>query len=424
MLGSAVDTELVSRSHKKNKPHKLRRIIYIVLAVIVFLYLAAAIFVSLRNNITTAYALNGSISESFRTSGYVLREQEVINAPKDGFFECIVSEGDRVKKGQVVAYMFDTQPDPSLMEQLRKTHMLLRSKSGELDSNVYLDEGSGSKAIVSEKVRNMSDVRTERNLKTVRQEKSELNLMLSRKSESGEANTKTAEQLNQELNSLKQQAGGCVEIVAPVGGIFSSGIDNMEDKLTMDSIDSILPSFITELDRIDIAFSDTVAYGQPLCKIVNNYKWAYAAVVDEKKIEGLKEGSSVNLSFYDLANDSVKGTISHISDSESGKKAIVVSTNRYVDGIYSSSRANAEVILIKVDGIRLPVSCLHVQDGVTGVYVVRLDTAKFVSVNVKYKNEDWAVVSAVDNINSSNKLQIYDEVIVEGKNISDGKVVR
>ena len=86
MLGSAVDTELVSRSHKKNKPHKLRRIIYIVLAVIVFLYLAAAIFVSLRNNITTAYALNGSISESFRTSGYVLREQEIINAPKNGFF--------------------------------------------------------------------------------------------------------------------------------------------------------------------------------------------------------------------------------------------------------------------------------------------------------------------------------------------------
>ena len=399
MLGSAVDTELVSRSHKKNKPHKLRRIIYIVLAVIVFLYLAAAIFVSLHNNISTVYAVNGSISESFRTSGYVLREQEVINAPKDGFFECIVSEGDRVKKGQVVAYMFDTQPDPSLMEQ-------------------------GSKAIVSEKVRNMSDVRTERNLKTVRQEKSELNLMLSRKSETGDTNVQTAEQLSGEIDSLKQQAGGCIEIVAPVGGIFSSGIDNMEDKLTMDSIDSILPSFITELDRIDIAFSDTVAYGQPLCKIVNNYKWAYAAVVDEKKIEGLKEGSSVNLSFYDLANDSVKGTISHISDAENGKKAIVVSTNRFVDGIYSSSRANAEVILIKVDGIRLPVSCLHVQDGVTGVYVVRLDTAKFVSVNVKYKNEDWAVVSAVDNINSSSKLQIYDEVIVEGKNISDGKVVR
>ena len=424
MLGSAVDTELVSRSHKKNKPHKVRRIIYIVLAVIVFLYLAAAIFVSLRNNITTAYALNGSISESFRTSGYVLREQEIVNAPKDGFFESVVSEGDRVKKGQVVAYMFDTQPDPSLMERLRETHSLLRSKSGEVDSNVYLDEGSGTKAIVSEKVRNMSDVRAERNLETVRKEKSELNLMLSRKSELGDANVKTAEQLRGEIDGLKQQAGGCVEIVAPVGGIFSSGIDNMEDKLTMDNIDSISPSFITELDKTDISTSDTVAYGQPLCKIVNNYKWAYVTLVDEEKVADLREGASVNLLFYDLANDSVKGTVVHISDADNGKKAVVINTNRFVDGVYSSSRANAEIILVKVDGIRLPVSCLHVQEGVTGVYVVRLDTAKFVPVNVKYKNEQWTVVSAAETDGSGSKLQVYDEVIVEGKNISDGKVVR
>ena len=161
-----------------------------------------------------------------------------------------------------------------------------------------------------------------------------------------------------------------------------------------------------------------------MCKIVNNYKWAYVTLVDEKKVADLREGASVNLLFYDLANDSVKGTVVHISDADNGKKAVVINTNRFVDGVYSSSRANAEMILVWVDGIRLPVSCLHVQEGVTGVYVVRLDTAKFVPVNVKYKNEQWTVVSAAETDGSGSMLQEYDEVIVEGKNISDGKVVR
>ena len=424
MLGSAVGTEVASRSHNRKKTFKIRHIIYIVIAVIVFLYLLGAVFVSIRNNLSTAVAVNGSISESFRTSGYVLREQQVINAPKDGCFECVVSEGDRVKNGQVIAYMFDNQPDPSLMEQLRKTVKLIRAKSGAVDEAVYLDENYGSKATVAEKLRNMSDVRAERNLKTVREEKDELNLILGGKSESGEGSTKTVDQLNEELNNLKQQAGGCVEIIAPVGGVFSSRIDNMEDKLTMEGIDNISPSFITELDKLDLSSSNAVAAGQPLCKIINNYKWAYAAVVDEKKLEDINEGVNVELLFFDLTGNSVKGTISHISEAENGKKAVVINTNRYVEGIYSSSRVNADVIMVKVDGIRLPVESLHVIDGVTGVYVIRLDTAKFVPVNVKYKNDQWAIVYSVEPETAGNKLQIYDEVIVEGKNISDGKVVR
>ena len=104
--------------------------------------------------------------------------------------------------------------------------------------------------------------------------------------------------------------------------------------------------------------------------------------------------------------------------------AVTVYTNRFVEGIYSTSRASAEIVTTSAEGIKLPAKSLHVQDGQTGVFVLRLDVARFVPVNVRYKNGEWAIVSAVVDTGAEYKLQIYDEVIVEAKNLEDGKVVR
>ena len=45
-------------------------------------------------------------------------------------------------------------------------------------------------------------------------------------------------------------------------------------------------------------------------------------------------------------------------------------------------------------------------------------------VNVKYKNSEWAIVSAVDSQNGDGRLRIYDEVIVNYKTLEEGKIVR
>ena len=138
--------------------------------------------------------------------------------------------------------------------------------------------------------------------------------------------------------------------------------------------------------------------------------------------EDLSVGSQVDLAFYDLTSSSIVGNIKRISDKENNKCAVVVKTNRYVDGIYSISEIKSELITVSVEGIKLPVDAIRVKDGVTGVYVIRLDVARFVPVNVKYRNEDFSIVSAKET--DGFKLKLYDEVIVECRNLEDGKIVR
>ncbi|MBO5364521.1 MAG: hypothetical protein J6A56_03545, partial [Clostridia bacterium] len=90
---------------------------------------------------------------------------------------------------------------------------------------------------------------------------------------------------------------------------------------------------------------------------------------------------------------------------------------------YGISRASAEVITVSAEGIKVPVESLHVKDGAPGVYVLRLGVAQFVPVRLHYRNENWAIISAVQS-GDAPYLKIYDEVVVEAKNLESGKVVR
>ena len=212
-------------------------------------------------------------------------------------------------------------------------------------------------------------------------------------------------------------------VKAETGGIFCPRTDGLEDRFEYSKTKDLTPSYLDELDGILPTVSQTVTGGQPLCKIINNYTWCFAANTDNEIADTLTEGQSVKLEFFDLDDNIVPGKISRISQEENGKVTVVVSTNRYVKGIYSVNRINCDIVTVNVEGIKLPVGCLRVKDGVEGVFVVRLDRAKFVPVTVNYKNSEWAIVTPIDDVGNT-KLKIYDEVIVDAKSVEDDKIIR
>lgn len=428
--------ELKREKQRKKKPIKMATLIIILVFCV---YLAAACFVGLRSNLSTTVAMKGSVQEDTRVSGYVFRTQNVINAPWDGHFECLVSEGERVKEGQIIGYIYHTAPDSAVMDKIKKLHRLIRLNGASEDVE-YIAGGTGvTEKKISELSRDLSDERQKCDLSSVQDKKEEINVLIKRKQTGDTASVTDAEttenaeteetpgeveRLRSELTVLERQAGESVKITADVGGVFSSHVDGLEDELAYENADTVVPSRINELDKIEPLSEQNVIAGHPLCKIVNNYTWKYAAVLSEKETEALQVGQNIQMRFYDLASGSIKGTVSRISEIEGGKRAVVISTNRYVDGIYSTSRVSADIVTVDSSGIKLPAGCLRVKDGVTGVYVIRLDTARFVPVNLIYRNDEWAIVSAAEPVLGGYKLQIYDEVIVECRNLEDGKIVR
>ncbi len=421
------DLEPISQRRGKNKRKSKIKTASIILVGVVLLYLSAAIFVSVSSNLSTTIAQNGIVRESIRTTGYVFREQTVITAPDFGYLECVVNEGERVKEGQVVGYIFGTSTDAAVMEEIKELHRALGRVGIDEEISVYSSMPATAEKRISELSRNLSDMRKTNDLTKVGDKKEEINTLVLRKhNDAGETEAPvTVDQINSRLNSLlaSVQAGGAV--IAPCGGVFTTRVDGLEDKLKYELSEQVTPSYLKSIGKSEENNENkTAEAGQPLCKIVNNYVWRFAMELSAEKAENIKLGQSVQLEFFDLSEETIMGTVTRISDAEDGKCAIVVSTNKYVEGIYSSSRINADVITTSSEGIKLPTQCLHVKDGVTGVYVIRLDVARFVPVNVKYKNDQWAIISAAEPQSGGARLQIYDEVIVDCRNLEDGKIIR
>lgn len=421
MNNSEKNVLTVSQRQRKQKPRRQKRsrikTAAFILGGIILIYIICAVFASVNKNLTTTTALKGTVSEGFRASGYVLRDQSVIAADSGGYFEPVVNEGDRVKKGQVIGYIYAEKPNSEVIEQIKYLNNELQLRGIDGEAEVYTGSGETADGQLSSAVRNMSDERMNRDLSVASVDKQNINSMIRGTGDNGD-DTKAADELQKEIDSLNASVGGGRAVTASDGGVFSSRVDGFETKYASKKAQELTPSYINELDK---SAPDDI--GLAVCKIINNYTWYFAANVSEKEADTLKKGQSVKLEFFDLADSAVSGTVSRISDAEGGKKTVVISTNRYVRGIYSLNRVNADIVTVSSEGIKLPVECLHVTDGVTGVYVVRLDAATFMPVNVKYKNDEWAIVSAEDSENGG-RLRIYDEVIVNYKAVENGKIVR
>lgn len=430
MANYSKDAERITKRKARQKKKRVKNWIIKGLAAVVVIYLALSVIFSVHSGITTVIALNGTVNESVAADGYIFRQQTLINSPANGYIECRVGEGERVSIGETVGYIYTGEYDASRAQKMQE----LNDRIDYLENNSavsasYVNNSVMVEQKISSAVRNISDERHNHDLKNMPQNKENLNILIERKKAMENGGTLDKDemitQLKNQLSELEGASGGAkIVLTADAGGVFSSRIDGFENDLTFDVADKLTPSYLKELDAKQIQHSETVAENQPVCKIVDNYEWYFGAVFDAEYAKNLKIGQRVEMDFFDFSSAPVYGNIKRISEEEKGKVAVTIYANRYVDGIYSSSRAAAEITTTSAEGIKLPVKSLHVKDEQTGVYVLRLGVARFVPVNVRYKNDEWAVVSAVTDTGSEYRLQIYDEVVVDAKNLEDGKVVR
>lgn len=393
------------------------------------LYLILLVIFSFRGGITTMIAMNGVVQEEIMTDGYVFRQQEVVKAPVAGFLECLVNDGERVQEGQKIGVIHMGEYDTERAGKIRSlTERIARLEESSADT-IYTGDNVMTEQRISLLARDLSDMRKKHDMSVLSEGKESIDVLIEQKNaigqDGGTSRDDLLTSLKRELRELQMnEENGFRDLYAGSLGVFCSRIDGMESELTMEKAKNITVGKLEELDSKSLERKTSVEAGDAACKVVNNYGWCYATCISEKDAEHIKVGSEIKMRFFELSDNTITGTVQSISEPEKGKVAMVIYTNRYVDGIYGISRASAEIIRASAEGIKVPVESLHVKKGQPGIYVLRLGVARFVPIKLLYRNETWAVISAVTGTGAEYQLKIYDEVIVSGKNLEDGKVVR
>ncbi|MEG0020319.1 MAG: HlyD family efflux transporter periplasmic adaptor subunit, partial [Oscillospiraceae bacterium] len=80
---------------------------------------------------------------------------------------------------------------------------------------------------------------------------------------------------------------------------------------------------------------------------------------------------------------------------------------------------DCEILFKQYKGIKIPKSALHILDGELGVYVKFAKLVQFKKVKPIFENNNYVILPIARD--EYNEVSLFDDVIVKGVNLYDGK---
>ncbi|MBQ3076217.1 MAG: hypothetical protein IJC43_00015 [Clostridia bacterium] len=224
------------------------------------------------------------------------------------------------------------------------------------------------------------------------------------------------EQLTARRAALSSTLSGSRQVTAPVSGFFLSYSDGYET-----IFDASLAGSLTVQDIERLRATPPEDRSDAVGKLVHGYTWYFACPADKSLASRLTAGRSYTLRFaYDPLTD-IEATLDSIYASGEDGYVLTFSSAQITEELLLLRSHTAEILLSEHEGLRIPNEARRVVDGVTGVYIRSGLTFEFRPIEVLYADERWSIVKWEPN--KSGRLKLYDEVVVTGKDLYDGKIV-
>ena len=110
-------------------------------------------------------------------------------------------------------------------------------------------------------------------------------------------------------------------------------------------------------------------------------------------------------------------------DKDNGIAKIVLQCQTISAEVLGLGCETVQVDLKTYEGIRIDKAALHIVNGQRGVYVKYGDLQRFRRITILYEDDTYILVPEGGKVGEDNELRLYDEVIVEGSNLQDGKLL-
>ena len=392
----------------------------VILCIILVVFIGNQIYSSVYKPITTVSAEHYTATEGFKIQGIVIREEKTITSNHSGAMHFVLSSGERVAKNGVIANIYsnaDTSVKVNRIEQLKQRIADIEEMQG------YNDVEAADISLVNNKVNGSLNAMIRGvatgDFSSFEADSAELLTNISRRQMITGEQTDFSVRLNElkaELDglnaSLPQPVGN---ITTDVSGYFVSSVDGYESVLSCDNIDNVTPEYIDQLKPESIS---NTAVG----KIVSGYTWYIAAKVDISESLKYKVGDKLTLKTTIKSTPELYVKLEKINTSENTDTAVIIFSCQQMNSELASIRKGALTIINSTySGLRIPTKSLRVQEGKTGVYIRSGMMVKFVEVKVIYRTDEYIICE--QEISNDQVLRLYDDVVVKGKRLYDGKVI-
>ncbi len=400
------------------KPKTIRRLLLLLLLVPA-VYILVQLALVLDRPFSTETAIQYTLSDSLELDGVLCFEEQPVLG--EGSLGYLVASGERVSAGTPVAEIYTDAAQGlarAQMESISRQIDLLSKSQNAAGTDLSAQQGDMQSAVydILDRIDRQDYAGMEKDEEEYLLAANKLQIMTGQIGSFADQIALLQEQLAQQQALL----GSPQAISAPAGGYFVAASDTAFLAADTETLAVQTPAELA-------AFLQQGAEQQPgglAGKVVTSYSWHFYGLCTVQQSQKFAEGSKVNISFPGHADTPRPAIVESVQlDEGAGLARIVLSCEYMSADLLALGRQPAQVDFVSYEGLRVDARALHIVDGARGVYVKYGSLTRFRRITVLYENEDYILVPLGGKVGTDNELRMYDEVIVEGSDLRDGKLL-
>lgn len=369
--------------------------------------------------ISTENAYFYTANEGFNITGIIIRNESLVKTNKEGVMHYMIPDGHRISNGGTIANIYNDEASSITLSRIE----VVKEKINDIESiiaqnNIQAANLDVANTNIDNKFNDMIFSSSSGDFSLIAEKSGYLLTALNKRQAILGNTTDFSNQLNSlnsELNSLESKLTNPIgKIKASKSGYFISKTDGYESSFNIEDLSTITPEYLKN-------FSKKTYENNVVGKIVSDYEWYIAANVSVNDSLNFKEGDSLSIHTTVNTSPTLSATVKKINISNDGTDAVIIFACSDMNSELAAMRSGAmTVVKQEFSGLRVPKNAIRFVDSVRGVFVVSGMQIKFTPVNIVFTGEDYVLCEKSDE---EGALRLYDQVVVKGKNLYDGKII-
>jgi hypothetical protein len=382
-----------------------------VLFIAIAAYIGLYIFSAADKKLVTTPAVRYTIRESGNAEGYIVRSETLLEGAP-GAVTLLAGEGEKIAAGQAVAIYYEGDSALERASEIRALQLEIQEAAsfGETPEAVKILDTSACIFALSDAVRHQSF-----------SDLQDIGYSVRYRVFTGGTEKITQSELSalqDRLAMLLAENPGTRTLYTPGSGVFSAVVDGYE---ACGPEMLLAPATLTP-SSLKALLTPAGSEGGTLGKLITDITWYYAAVMDADDAAKLEDKPSATLQFTKNYNEKMSLTVESVGPEENGQCVVVFSSRRGLSETTALRTLTAEVEFASLSGLLVPKEAIYTEpDGRNYIYLLTVLQAEKVYVEILTTNSDGVIVR--DGAENGTVLREGSEIIVQGEDLSDGKVV-
>lgn len=443
---------------KKSKPNRRRltkdgkqRIAMIFVILLIVAYVVAELYGIFNSGLKLQTAVISTVYDTISTNALVVRDEHTVTSDKNAVTVASVSDCEKVKNGGEIAKVFSSAESAQAYSQYAELESELKYYANmesqavgqatdveSLDKDILQNINEYIRAAEYSQIETAQDYSSELNDKFTRRQ------ILVGKQIDFSTVMKDVESQMQAVDVSSAKPVGYIN--ADSSGIFSTYSDGLESAFDYSKVETLDSETLSQW----IEQAKTPAETQGIGKIITSFDWYFCASVSADAVTGLENGDYIDVAVSGTDRVYSCEIVTGAEPELSAETTVLVLMCDDMNSDVASMRlADIELRINSYTGIKMPSSAVHVnENGQKGVYALVGSVVEWRYTEVLYDGGNYVLLkyytaqdkeeakkkaeeqekngdadaSTIDLTIYDNGIKIYDEIIIQGKELHDGKV--